>query len=64
MSAHQTSAGRAQFAGLRSQARARSTFSDYARYDAQKAAWASQNPDATPAQYQDAMRAIAEACGV
>lgn len=60
----QASAGRSQFAGQRSQARARSTFADYARYDAQKAAWASQNPDATPAQYQDAMRAIAEACGV
>jgi hypothetical protein len=35
---------------------------DYARYEAKKAAWKRANPDATPAEYEAAMRVIASEC--
>ena len=34
------------------------------RYEAEKAAWIARNPEATPAEYQAAMRAIAQRVGV
>lgn len=52
------------YARSRSEARARSTCADYARYEAEKAIWASRNPLATPAEYQQAMSEIARLCGV
>jgi hypothetical protein len=64
MSARQTSASQAQYAYMRSHARLLATCADYARYDATKAAWIAQHPDATPAEYQAAVRAIAKACGI
>jgi len=64
MSTRQTSASQAQFSYMRAHARTLSTCADYARYDAQKAAWIAQHPDATPAEYQTAVRAIAKNCGV
>ena len=33
-------------------------------YEEAKRAWIEANPDATPEQYEDAMRAIAQRCGV
>jgi len=36
---------------------------NFARYEAKKAAWVKANPDATPAEYEAAMRAIARECG-
>ena len=37
---------------------------NYAAYEAMKAAFVRQHPDATPAEYEVAMREIARACGV
>ena len=37
---------------------------NFRKYDDMKARWVAQNPDATPSQYQDAMRAIAHLCGI
>lgn len=34
------------------------------RYESEKAAWIAKNPEATPAEYQQAMRAIAQRAGV
>jgi hypothetical protein len=35
-----------------------------ASYEAAKAAWIASHPDATPAEYEAAMRRIARECGV
>jgi hypothetical protein len=35
---------------------------DYAMYEAKKAAWIKANPQATPAEYEAAMRVIAREC--
>ena len=37
---------------------------DWAHYEALKAAWISEHPDASPAEYERAMREIAGKCGV
>lgn len=34
------------------------------RYEREKREWAKRNPAATPVEYQDAMKRIAEECGV
>ena len=34
------------------------------RYEAEKAAWIARNPDATPREYEQAMLAIAQRCGI
>lgn len=34
------------------------------QYEAEKARWVDQNPEATPQEYQAAMKKIAERCGV
>jgi len=36
---------------------------DFAMYEAKKAGWVKANPDATPPEYEAAMRAIARECG-
>lgn len=33
-------------------------------YEAEKATWVRRHPDSTPAQYQEAMRVIAQKCGI
>lgn len=38
--------------------------SDYQKYESMKYEWIRANPAATPEQYQQAMRKIAEKCGV
>jgi len=55
---------RALYARNQSSVRTRSSCSNYARYEAEKAIWASSHPDSTSEQYEAAMRAIAKACGV
>jgi hypothetical protein len=57
-------ARKAHYAQARSSLRTRSTLASYARYEAEKAIWTSLHADATPGEYQAAMRAIAKACGV
>lgn len=37
---------------------------NHSRYEAMKAAWIACHPDATPAEYQAAMKKIARECGV
>jgi hypothetical protein len=37
---------------------------DYVRYEAEKASWQVQHPQATPAEYDQAVREIARVCGV
>ena len=37
---------------------------DYREYERRKAAWIAENPQATPEEYQQAMRRIAKECGV
>lgn len=37
---------------------------NFALYEHLKAAWIAEHPGATPAQYQDAIRAIAKKCGI
>lgn len=37
---------------------------DLARYESLKAAWQASNPQATHEQYQDAMRKLAQECGI
>jgi hypothetical protein len=64
MIGRQASAGEAQYVQFRSAARTRATCAEYARYRAEKDAWVSRNPEATPEQYQTAMRAISKACGI
>lgn len=58
------SVDRALYAAALSHARTRQTCADYARYESQKMTWTCANPGATPEQYEQAMRAIARACGV
>lgn len=64
MSKSAPSLNQAVYARIRSAARTRSICRDYARYEAAKAEWSCCHPDATPEQYDQAMRAIAKACGV
>lgn len=37
---------------------------NYALYEHMKATWVARHPDATPAQYEAAIRKIAQHCGV
>lgn len=37
---------------------------DFAGYEREKYAWVESHPDSTPEEYQMAMRAIAEKCGI
>jgi len=37
---------------------------DFARYEREKKAWQQANPKATPHEYQNAIRAIAQRCGI
>ena len=37
---------------------------NFRKYDDMKARWITQNPDARPSDYQNAMRTIARLCGV
>ena len=37
---------------------------DFARYEREKNAWIETHPRATPEQYTEAMRAIAQRCGI
>lgn len=55
---------KAIFAHARSTARTRATCADYARYEALKAEWVANNPEATTEQYEAALKVIAKACGV
>ena len=55
---------RVRYAGHRIVARTRQLCSCFANYEAEKAIWKASNPSATPAEYEQAMRAIARACGV
>lgn len=55
---------RAVYAGARAAARSRHFCASYARYEVEKSMWGSRHPGATPAEYEQAMRAIARACGV
>lgn len=52
------------YASSRSATRARSICADYASYEAYKAEWRASNPDATAQQYEVAIRAIAQECGI
>ena len=52
------------YARDRAHNRTRSICSNYARYEAEKRMWASSHPHATSQEYEQAMRAIANACGV
>src|SRR5471032_3417746 len=54
----------AQFAHARAYVRMQSTRADYARFKAHKSTWSTQPPEATPAEYQAAVRAIAKACRI
>lgn len=49
---------------FRARARQHSTLQGYVRYEALKAEWSTNHPDATSAQYAEAMAGIASACGV
>lgn len=53
-----------QSAYVRVAKHARANGCNFARYEAEKAAWSSQNPDATELEYQLAIARIARACGV
>lgn len=64
MSNRQASASPAEFAYARAHVRMQSTRADYARFEAHKSTWSTQHPDATPAEYQAAVRAIAKACRI
>lgn len=44
--------------------RTRAVCANYARYEAEKRTWASSHPQVTSQEYEQAMRAIADACGV
>jgi hypothetical protein len=55
---------RAAYARNRADARIRNTCANYARFESEKAIWASVHPAATPLEYEQAIRAIARACGV
>jgi hypothetical protein len=55
---------RAIYARSQASSRTRSICSNYARYEAEKAIWASSHPDSTSEEYETAMRAIAKASGV
>lgn len=55
---------RAVYAGARAAARSRHFCSSYARYEVEKSMWANRHLGATSAEYEQAMRAIARACGV
>jgi len=55
---------RALYARNQSSARTRSSCSNYARYEVEKAIWASAHPHATCGEYESAIRSIAKACGV
>ena len=37
---------------------------NYSAYEAAKAQWIAANPEATPAQYERAMRRLARRCGI
>lgn len=52
------------FARERAHNRTRSICANYARYEAEKRMWASSHPQATSQECEQAMRAIANACGV
>lgn len=58
------SVNRTVFARSRADTRIRNTCANYARYEAEKTIWASGHPSATPSEYEQAIRAIARACGV
>lgn len=55
---------RALHAHIRAHTRTGSICAEYARYECLKTQWIMQNPDATPAEYDRAMHAIAKDCGV
>jgi hypothetical protein len=44
--------------------RIREFCADHTLYEAEKALWRARHPDATPTEYEHAMRAIARTCGV
>jgi hypothetical protein len=64
MMALQHSINQARYVHLRSRARVQSICADYARYEARKAMWRGMHPNASPSEYEAAMRAIAKECGV
>ncbi|MBV8048766.1 MAG: hypothetical protein JO171_16575 [Paludibacterium sp.] len=64
MTARQASAGQVHFSRMRAQARTMSMCAGFAKYESCKARWIAQHPNATPDEYQTAVRAIAKACGV
>lgn len=58
------SINQALFARDRAHNRTRNVCANYARYEAEKRMWASSHPQATAQEYERAMCAIANACGV
>lgn len=64
MSKYPPAINRALYARGRSNARTYATCASYARYEAEKVIWAGSHPGATASEYEQAMRAIAKACGV
>lgn len=58
------SVNRATYAQVNAASRMRSNCASYARYEAHKAMWRGMHPNASPFEYEVAMRAIAKECGV
>jgi hypothetical protein len=58
------SVNRTAYARIRGEVRARAICANYARYEAEKTIWASTHPGTSPSEYEQAIRAIACACGV
>ncbi len=64
MSTYPPSPRKALYDRSRATARTYATCANYARYEAEKSIWACAHPQATPGEYESAIRAIAKACGV
>lgn len=64
MTSHPPSVNRTIYARANAATRVRSNCSNFARYEASKAMWRGMHPDASPSEYEAAMRAIAKECGV
>ena len=60
----QASPAQEQLVHARSKARTRARLSTQAQYEQAKAAWISQHPEASAAEYEVAIRALAKSCGV
>ena len=64
MSARHASASQAPHGYQRPSPLRRRPRADYAGYNVNKAIWVASHPDASPAEYEAAIRAIAKSCGV